>query len=58
METSDVQPGTEYAEIGSALWERVRIEHGLAADEVDDWLASAPTTLPVLEPGLAGPVTI
>ena len=57
MEVSDIQFGTEYAEIGSALWEWARIEHGLAADEVDDWLASPPSTLAVLEPQ-AGPVTI
>jgi hypothetical protein len=57
MEVSDIQFGTEYAEIGSALWERARVEHGLAADEVDDWLASPPTTLAVLEPQ-SGPVTI
>jgi hypothetical protein len=57
MEALDIQLGTDYAEIGSALWERARIEHGLAADEVDDWLASPPSTLAVLEPG-AGPVTI
>jgi hypothetical protein len=58
METSDVQLGIEYAEIGSAVWERRRIEHGLDADEVDDWLAGPPTTLVVLEPGLASPGTI
>jgi hypothetical protein len=57
MEASDIQFGTDYAEIGSALWECARIEHGLAADELDDWLASPPTTLAVLEPQ-AGPVTI
>ena len=57
MEVSDIQFGTEYAEIGSALWQWARIEHGLAADEVDDWLASPPSTLAVLEPQ-AGPVTI
>jgi hypothetical protein len=57
MEVSDIQFGTEYAEIGSALWERARIEDGLAADEVDDWLASPPTTPAVLGAG-AGPVTI
>jgi hypothetical protein len=57
MEASEIQFGTEHAEIGSALWERARIEHGLTADELDDWSASPPTTLAVLEPG-AGPVAI
>jgi hypothetical protein len=57
MEASEIQFGTEYGEIGSALWERARIEHGLAVDERDDWPANLSTTLAVLEPG-AGPVAI
>ncbi len=57
MEASEIQFGTEYAEIGSALWERGRIEHGLAVDELDDWSGNLATTLAVLEPG-AGPVAI